>query len=194
MRENIEGKKEVIKTIIDFIQIDFSYLPPSERTAWKDQLIPMVLKVYQNKWKDFISFRDEWKQAIEWIVDRRENVWFMTFPVNHTFSWGGNEDAPLVHAITSNLAKERTARVYETINTGQDIQTLDRGNLTIPLSWEIFTDAISDFPRFSLRRCNNRDCGTIFFNPSKRKKIYCSTTCRQYAATKRFREKHKTGI
>lgn len=191
MKKNIEGKKLIIENIITFIQIPFDALPPSEREGWMNQLIPMVLGVSYHEWKDFISFRDEWKRVIEWIVDRHENVWFMTFSVNHTFSWGGNENAPLIYAINHSLWRKRTARVYETIVTGTDIQTVDRGNLVIPQSWEIFTDAICNFPRFSLRRCHN--CGTIFFNPSKRKKTYCSTTCRQYAATQRYREKHKTG-
>ena len=60
----------------------------------------------------------------------------------------------------------------------------------VHLAFVKFLESLSDFPQTSLFRCPQ--CMKISFNPTKRKKTYCSKECQNSAGVERFRKKKHT--
>ena len=62
----------------------------------------------------------------------------------------------------------------------------------IHVHWGVvnFFEALKGFPTSSLSRCPH--CENVFFNPTKRKKIYCSPRCQNTAGVQRVRKKQKS--
>jgi hypothetical protein len=138
------------------------------------RLQPYDLKVLGHLQKETL-------RSLEWIVDRLNDDLHLEFDIEHSFMWGSS------FAYGSFLGRKI---IKATILKGSGAMMGRRvGEIEFPAYFREFFRGIDGFPKSALKRCVR--CRTIFFNPTKRPKNYCSQQCQHAEAVKRIRTRQK---
>jgi hypothetical protein len=149
-------------------------------------------------WVPFLSLHAEWKEALEWIVDRLDRTYQLQFSLQSYFAWspdgmftfgsadeGGKKIA--VKAWDMGKVEEKVrAQTNEKVDEPLEVEAEEKA---FPRGAQHFFEALSWFSATSLRRCLK--CGRIFFHPGKREKKYCTPQCQKTASVQRAQAKKK---
>lgn len=130
----------------------------------------------------------EWRTKLNWLVDHLDKglLLYLTAPVN--FSWGPREDDPFIYGPPYGLSFQYhfEALVFEQpVAAGSE--PIER--VQMPFYVIMLFEALHVFPKTALLRCPH--CQRVFFNPTRRKKKYCSLRCQNTAAVQRLRDDGK---
>jgi len=150
------------------------------------------------EWNDLIAFQKAWGDALNWIVDRTKAPWQLELNIPVIFCWGGDELDGGDHFVYGpspfNEDIEVVAEAYDlTSIPGKvfygELPENHKEEKKFPKGALSFFGALSGFPASSLLRCPH--CENVFFNPTKRKRVYCSPSCQKTAGVRRVREKQR---
>lgn len=141
-----------------------------------------------------------WRTSLQWLLsytDREEAlVAAIYYDAPRCFTWtssSGSDFAGFVHPhfqgypLNARIYEEKELNDFRFYGGRQD--DLPYREMTFPPGFIGFIDALSGFPRRSLKRCLR--CEKIFFAPTNLKKQYCSAYCQKVASVYRSRDKKK---
>ncbi|MFZ2446060.1 MAG: hypothetical protein WAW37_06870 [Syntrophobacteraceae bacterium] len=212
-----ERKIEEINSFLSFVMADLEDASPEDRRKWAGFLFrtmgPLVAILPfreptewpafpdDEEWKFVKSIQEAWNIALTWLlacVDNLEKtvVAAVYYNVPRYFTWGMAKDSMFINRIhPSSEANMLTARIYDgevlnNIDFYSDIpDNLPYYERQFPPGFISFMEALSGFPRKSLKRCLH--CDRMFFTPTNLRKRYCSSHCQKIASVYRSRLKQK---
>ena len=211
----IRKKQMFINKVLEFAQTDLGNLGAPEREGWYLNATSISKGlgasffavccefekgVAPHEWEKIKKYQNNWLRFLDWLFDRiDEGEWKFEFETKMVFTWRGDEQ----------IVFEADGEIIDHVARGcfhcSPIPASDIANLSIqaykmngsvvekveqvsaPAGADSFFQAISEFPVRTLIRCPH--CKKLFFNSSRRQKIYCSPQCQNVSGTKRVRKK-----
>jgi len=191
-------KAEFVARVVEFAQADMSNISIMEKTKWAEDMASIIVNdrrgvhylprdpQKEEEWTTVIEFQQAWLKCLNWLLDNQEEDWLLSYDVEYIFSWGAMQHKGY---FTSSARPGETEINAWTCSL--DVGLVKRGYpnelMAFPPGAHNFFEALSDFSTSSLMRCLH--CKRIFFNPTKRKKIYCSQPCQNAEGMQRYRKK-----
>ena len=187
-----------LEEFIEFCQSDLTDPSSLERRKWIASLQTKLFYPYffvrnvsesaDKEWSKILSIQQELLGFLNWITDHLENEGELHFMAPSAFAWAGGSRPDSVFSHSPSTARwflEKKLTIRYIFGPGKQKPK------SISLPWGVvnFFEALKGFPKSSLSRCPH--CGKVFFNPTKRKKIYCSPLCQNTAGVQRLRKKQK---
>jgi len=145
-----------------------------------------------NVWSDILKLQGEWRRSLDIFAGLLDHEFFhLAFNVPSHFT--AYDDDYFYYGIEMKDWPERiNVKVYLTepldyfeFYSPGGKASLPHDELELSYAFISILNALSRFPRSSLKRCPN--CDKIFFEPTKPKKIYCSQRCQNTYAARRYR-------
>jgi len=196
----METKIESIRYLEEFIEFCQSDLKnPSSigKEKWIKSLTTLlypyffvrnVLESTDKDWLEILSVQQELLDFLNWVTDHLEEERELHFMAPSVFAWAGGKRANSVFSQSPSTARwflEKKLQIRYVSGSGKQ-EPKPPGP---PWGVVNFFEALKGFPTSSLSRCPH--CGKVFFNPTKRKKVYCSSLCQNTAGVQRLRKKRK---
>jgi len=187
-----------IGVFIEFCQSDLTNPSPKEKIDCIIMLqeflfrpyfaFPNALEPTDEEWLEVLSVQQELLDFLNWMTDNLEEKWELHFMAPSTLEWAGGKGPDSVFRRRPSTVRrllERKLRIRFFSETGKP------GSESNSVPWGVmnFFEALEGLSTSSLARCPH--CEKIFFNPTKRKKIYCSPLCQNTAGVQRLRKKRK---
>lgn len=187
-----------LRVFIEFCQSDLTNPTPKEKFDRIIMLQKFLLPPYfavrnaleptDEEWLEVLSVQQELLDFLNWMTDNLEEKWELDFMAPSTFAWAGGKRPNSVflhHPSTDRWFRDKKLTIRYVSGSGKPKPK------TVSLPWGVvsFFEALKEFPTSSLLRCPH--CGNVFFNPTKRKKVYCSSLCQNTAGVQRLRKKRK---
>jgi len=196
MKKSRSDKIEFVEGILDFCHTDLESLSPPEKTLltrnllgffglpdpgqfWNSDESDLVPEPVQ-AWKPLKDEQSQILNDLDWIYDKIKRKTGIGIRVKIPYSFSQYRDKFM-------FSPEYLLGFGEVIEASAigTKDSLERRELH-PASVR-FLECLVDFPCISLSRCPH--CKRIFFNPTKRKKTYCSQSCQNFAGVQRYRKK-----
>lgn len=188
-------KTQIIQTVVSFVKTDLQVATTPELAnlvrnlenflkTGIDQPDPSKKNMHIRK------VQEQWRRFVSWLCDS-EGQWQLEFTQRQVFSLGGEEGIfflglPFGEESFTIKAYDMDKLAGRTFEGDKSVEyTFEK--IEAPAGGRVFLEALSGFPRSSLRRCPH--CNEIFFNPTNRRMIYCSARCRSTAGGRRMRRK-----
>ena len=180
----VEDQRRVFGELLS-LSIRSACIPPIVARTPSKELWNMI-KVYQQDLKEFL----------EWFVDKNAKGMKLHFSLPCLFVNGkmNQQDNFNLYVLTStgskfiDLEALKQDRYIEIVATFREPRAMQE-RIKVPTIGIDFLRAIDGSLDDSLLRCPK--CKKIFFNPTKRKQVYCSTQCRNLAGVHRIRAKQR---
>ena len=143
-----------------------------------------MLESTAKDWLKVLSVQQELLKFLNWITDHLEEGVEVDYMPPITFGCAPGKSP-------NNFFFQRPSTDRWMLGKKLDIRVKKPLQNAIHVHWSVlnFIEALKKFPTSSLSRCPH--CGNVFFNPTKRKKIYCSSLCQNTAGVQRLRKKQK---
>lgn len=193
--KNRDNKIKFIQGYIDFAHANFSALTETELGWWYDKLSDVLgfadWRGSQNSLEEMIELQCNIRETLYWLYDKfkMDNL-YLQVNVPRCFSLHQYNNGELEDVFDYTdffwLDESITINVY-TISTPIFNNETALESRKADQSINSFLQTISNFPTSSLLKCKN--CSKIIFNPTKRKKVFCSERCQNTAAVRRHRLK-----
>ena len=193
MENKIESTR-YLEEFIEFCQSDLKNPSSIEKVKWIKSLETLlyprffvlnVLEPTDKDWSKVLSVQQELLEFLNWIVNHLGEEGELHFMAPFAFGWATGKRPNSFF-----LQRPSTAR-WMMPSKKLEIRVSKPPQSAIQVHWGVvnFFEALKRFPTSSLSRCPH--CGNVFFNPTKRKKIYCSPLCQNTAGVQRLRKKRK---
>lgn len=189
---------EFVERVVEFAQAEMSNISMMEKTKWAEYMARIIVGeqkgMYyypkdpskEEEWEEVIAFQQEWLKCLNWLVDKLDAEWMLSYRVPYIFSWGAMQNKGYFTSLALLGEEEMEVRVHRWEPKGYE-PNYPHEKMVFPPGAHSFFVALSHFSTSSLMRCLH--CTRIFFNPTKRKKIYCSQPCQNAEGMRRFRKK-----
>jgi CGNR zinc finger protein len=190
---------EYIKMFIEFANTDLKNLSSFEKMRWAWDLQEKLFypsfyiksffrdinEVSDDDWKKILSIQEKAIRLLNRILDNKDQEIVLHYEAPTTFAWGGKDSEGRFYHRPTAIRRMYHEELTLSVHKG-DSFTGD-GALKIIPGFVNLLEALKGFPTSSLLVCPH--CKKIFFNPTKRKKRYCSSRCQNNAAVNRIRKK-----
>jgi hypothetical protein len=193
-------KIKFIQYVIDFCALDLTKItPPSDSqtdlfrfiyNSIPDVPLGSIMEMHLpvSDWSLFISGQKQLRDFLNWFVDLGVESFRFEFEVPYYFSGGTSDLIDRTFLYTTSFwdsgDKPKTLKLKAKINKKDEVE---KKIISLPIGVVNFLQALDELQVDSLLRCLN--CNNIFFNPTRRKKKYCSLRCQNTAAVQRLRKK-----
>ncbi|MBW2707850.1 MAG: hypothetical protein JRD04_00965 [Deltaproteobacteria bacterium] len=186
---------DYIERLLEFAQADIRAIPEPEKVRYFKEMAKILAGAHEHgqtpddmsetAWKRLSKFQKEWQQSLGWIFENLNGFYKVSFKVvwNGTFQWSPKERQGRFKLETAYDGGEIEASITKTLENGS--KTTNK--MAFPQGAYYLFSALNGFPSTALGRCAH--CGKLFFNPTKRRQIYCNPTCRNAAGVSRYRGK-----
>ena len=199
MKNNTE-KAEFIRRFLEFCYIpNLDQLNPLERSLILKDLSGAMMVIgirefpfpidhgqgpEESLWRYIEEERKSIVKALDWLFEKIENNFNLRLNVPYFFVTACGR---FLFDIETMFGEDVEANAYRQSTSPPDEPAQTK---MVHLAFVKFLESLSDFPQTSLFRCPR--CEKISFNPTKRKKTYCSKDCQNSAGVERFRKKMQT--
>lgn len=209
-----EEKIKFIESLLDFVNADLrDDASPDEKMEWSRFFFRLMgplgaIIAYSDPsffptdedWKAVLAFQETWNIALNWFLAHLEvnkgKVGAIYYEVPRYFTWGSSNESEFSHRIHPCFEDDMLeARIYDNASLnnpdfyGARPDRLSYIKRKFPPGFLAFIEALSGFPRASLKACLH--CNTIFFTPNNLRKVYHSLHCQKVASVYRSRRKKK---
>jgi len=195
------GQIEYLQSFIKFCYADLDTARDKPFIFWAKVLNKIELKyrVYEgfdrldelfDNWDWVVETQKDLRYGLNWVCDNIEIDWLFRMKIPYNFKKGRDlEKRDKVFVFEPN--KHSIPKLSVDICAPKKDSFGDETTQTVNLSIYFidFFKALDHFPTSSLKRCPQ--CDKIFFNPTNRKKIYCSYRCQNTAAVRRLRKRRE---
>lgn len=193
-------KIEYIQDLLGFCYTDLENLTMKQKTSWLSNLVNLLTisfardvrldqllfadRIEEQEWDAVKELQKELCLDIEWIcsylIDRK--TYSFTLDVPYRFTLMPNDK----YRFFSESKREGVdVKVFGEVEGYRHGQLLQQKKINSCFTYLL--EAVDGFGISSLLKCPN--CSKLFFNPTKRKKKYCSPQCQNAAAVQRLRKK-----
>jgi hypothetical protein len=196
-------KADFINRLIEFAQADLNNISIMEKRKWFNEKAVIIGGLYtdifyleevsqtEEGWAQVVRFQQEWLACLNWLVDHLNEELQVELLVPNVFGWGVAEESG---AFQYDNWSDRGGEKQNIGKVQKQFMFTDKARkdhrieeIVFPPGASYFFEALDGFPTSSLLRCSH--CEKIFFNPSKRKKVYCSPHCQNAAGVQRLRKR-----
>lgn len=209
MAKKLDSNADLINEFIRFCYEELKEAALTDRLNQQFEYLNRVLSekttgmapIGQDPWEVYLKYQKECHTFLEWFYDNRYTDIFLVYNLPNAFMMAGREKAKSFFLSSYDGSPERADLFQNTFDMerlGQEIPItiFNRNDDTkpwrkaFPRSSVAFLNAIANYPVESLIRCP--ECKKIFFNPTKRKKKFCTLRCQNLAAVHRMRQKNQS--
>ena len=197
-----------IKQFIDFCYADLENASISEKRRLFDETIgilydynfpasPTLLPPFEIIWPGLLKDQVGAHDFLEWLFEHKGLDYGLSFSLPHRFTAGGGNPDELF--FLRKLRPSKFNRKPEQIGWATDdvsinivsLRDASKEIIETAYPWIVikFLEALDGYAVKMLLRCPK--CDQIFFNPTKRKQVYCSSKCRALAGVHRARRKER---
>jgi len=199
-----------IKMFIDFCYADLKNRSTLEKRRLFDELIGNLYEInflamatnspipsLKKIWPVFEHDQSIALNFIDWLFDNKGFDYALTFMMPYTFMIGGGEtagifayrEAPFFLKVSEEEQAVKARYDIEVTIAKSEYPYRAIAKAIYPFIVIKFLKALDNKGTGTILRCPK--CTKIFFNPTKRKQVYCSTKCRALAGVHRARKKQR---
>lgn len=164
-------------------------LPRGMETPWA------AFEITEKDWAMVLLCQKKIAEFLNWFFEHLDEELVFKFEVPYQFRWSSKnmekyfEYSPLVsrYEISESGNEDSLKGMVKISVYRYGYDRVHEEDVVFPIGAANFMEALNDLPTSSLLKCPL--CGKIFFNSSKRKKVYCSKRCQNTAGVQRLRER-----
>ena len=146
------------------------------------------------EWRRVLFTQKDWISFTDWLVANFEKSFQIRYiyEIKSTIEWGGEKHGVRLLSTVYPPDGAFTSCRAEAVELDPDTAKVISEkpfSINVPLGVFNLFRILQENQSVSIGKCP--ECKFVFFNPTKRKQVYCSPACRNLAGVKRFQKKKR---